>query len=192
VGVSEERRLYEGPPHAWQAPVRGRTTSFLLFAFASWVVAVELFFVAGEVLIHGRVLPATARGFAVVGLLCLVGANVKTVALVLSRHANEALAGLLDILVGRLWLAHFWLNPLGVFSLGLFFLGAPPQPLFYGVAYGVLLWQTLSGLLAREALPLGARGKEAGRVARGAHRQGAVFVLLLVLAAGGFVDSLVP
>jgi len=67
-----------------------------------------------------------------------------------------------------------------------------PQPPFYHVAYGVLLWQAASGLLAREALPLRGRTKSTGLAARAAHHQPSVYVLLTVLVLAGFIDSLFP
>lgn len=193
MGVGDERRLYEGPPHEWRPPVAGRTTSFILFGFTAWVVGVELFFVVGELIVNGFVVPGTARGFAAVGIICLVVANVKSFALPLHRAASDTLSGLMDIVMSRLWLAHFWLNPLGLFSLGLFLVWAPrAQPPFYYIAYGVLLWQAFSGLMGREAVPLRGNRQAIGRQARAAHHQPAVFVLLAILVAAGFVDSLFP
>lgn len=194
MGVDEEpARLYLGAPHAWRAPRRGRPISFILFGFAAFVVVSELLFAAVELALFGYVFPATARGFAALGLALLVAANLKSVLLPLRREANQALAGILDFALERLWLAHFWLNPLGLFSLGLFLLFAPVrQPPFYFIAYGVLLWQATSGLLAREALPVPGGRTAVGRAARSAHHQPAVYVLLAVLAIGGFVDSLFP
>lgn len=194
MGVDDEpARLYLGPPHAWRAPVRGRPISFVLFGFAGFVVAAELLFVVVELALFGYIFPATARGFAALGLGLLVAANLKSILLPLRREANEALAGILDFVLERLWLAHFWLNPLGLFSLGLFLAFAPvPQPPFYFIAYGVLLWQAASGLLSREAVPVPGGRSAVAKVARAAHHQPSVFVLLAVLAIGGFVDSLFP
>jgi hypothetical protein len=191
--VEEERRLYEGPAHRWELPVAARPASFALLVVAAWAVAVEAVLVVGELLVHGYVLADTARGFAAAGIVFLVLGNLKTVLLAVGREANEALTGLLDIVLPRLWLAHFWLNPLGVLSLGLFLLFAPrAQPPFYYIAYGVLLWQTASGLAAREAVPLRGDRAHLGRTARAAHHQPVVYVLLLVLVAAGFVDALFP
>ncbi len=191
MGLSGEKRLYEGPAHAWRVPITQRRTSFVLFAIVAWAVLIELVLAFGELALNGIVLPQTARGFAVAGILFLLFGNTKSIVLALRRQASEALGGALDILLARLWLVHFWLNPLGVFSLGLFLMFAPrAQPPFYYIAYGVLLWQTVSGFVGREAVPL--RGKEAtaGRAARVAHHQPAVYVLLIVLAVAGFVNSL--
>jgi len=193
VGVGEDERLYRGPPHRWQLPLGGRRTSFMLFAFSAFVVVVLLVFALAELAIHGYVLQATARGFALAGILLLLAANLKSIVLAVRREANEALKGILDVALDRLWLLHFWLNPLGLFALGLFLLFAPRvQPPFYYIAYGVLLWQAASGLLAREAVPVPGGRTQAGRLGRAAHHQPAVFVLLVVLAAAGFVDSLFP
>jgi hypothetical protein len=188
---ADEKPLYEGPAHRWEVPVAGRRTSFLLFAVVAWAVAVELILVAGELFVHGLVLPQTARGLAVTGILFLLLGNSKTIALALGAGSSQALGGALDILLARLWLVHFWFNPFGVFSLGLFLMFAPrAQPPFYYIAYGVLLWQTTTGLLSRQALPLRGREARAGRAARAAHHQPAVYVLLITLAAAGFVNSL--
>jgi hypothetical protein len=193
MGVGDQERLYRGPPHAWHLPLRARPMSFLLFAFATFVVLVEGIFVGAELAIHGLVLAPTARGFALLGIVLLVAANLKTVALALRREANESLAGVVDVALDRLWLMHFWLNPLGLFSLGLFLVFAPrAQPPFYYIAYGVLLWQAVGGLMAREAVPLKATQGEAARVARRAHHQPAVYVLLTVLVVAGWVDSIFP
>jgi hypothetical protein len=193
MGIEEPDRLYRGPPHAWRVPVRARPMSFLLFAVAALVVLVELFFVGAELGVHGRVLAPTARGFAILGIVLLIAANMKSIALALRREANESLAGLVDVALDRLWLMHFWLNPLGLFSLGLFLVFAPrAQPPFYYIAYGVLLWQAVGGLLAREAVPLKSAKGERARVARRAHHQPAVYVLLTVLVVVGWVDSIFP
>lgn len=188
---TDERRLYEGPAHEWRVPVAGRRTSFILFAVVAWALFIELVLVAGELALNGIVLPQTARAFAFTGILFLLFGNTKTIVLAMRRQASEALGGALDILLARLWLVHFWFNPFGVFSLGLFLMFAPrAQPPFYYIAYGILMWQTLSGLLGREALPLRGREATAGRTARSAHHQPAVYVLLIILAAAGFVSSL--
>lgn len=194
MGVArDEERLYEGPPHRWALPLGARPLSFLLFAFASTVVVIELLFVAVELLVYGYILPPTARAFAVWGIVLLAAANTKSLVLALRRQANEPLGGALDFILDRLWLAHFWLNPLGLFSLGLFLLFAPRvQPPFYYIAYGVLLWQTATGLMGREAIPTPVRAEDPPRVARAAHHQPAIFVLLAVLLVAGFVDSLFP
>ena len=191
MGLNEERRMYEGPPHAWRVPMTERRTSFILFAIVAWAVLIELVLVGGELALNGVVLPQTARGFAFAGILFLLLGNTKTIVLSLRRQASQALGGALDILLARLWLVHFWFNPFGVFSLGLFLSFAPrAQPPFYYIAYGVLLWQTVSGLVGREALPLAGRQTKAGKAARSAHHQPAVYVLLIILAAAGFVNSL--
>ena len=191
MGVTDEKLLYEGPKHEWRVPPSSKRTSFLLFAIVAWAVVIELILVGGELLLHGLVLPETARGFAFTGIVFLLIGNSKTIVLAMRRQASEALAGALDIVLARLWLVHFWFNPLGVFSLGLFLAFAPrAQPPFYQVAYGVLLWQTVTGLLSREAIPRHGKPVAPGKRARAAHHQPAVYVLLIILAAAGFVSSL--
>lgn len=194
MGVGEKTpRLYEGPAHAWKAPDPRSPLSFGLFGLASFVVFFEILFVAVELALYGFVFAATARAFAFVGVLLLFAANLKSVALALHRQAGDTLEGLVGVLLRRLWPLHFWLNPLGLFSLGMFLVFAPRgQPPFYYVAYGVLLWQAAGGLLAREAVPLRGREAPVAQGARAAHHQPAVFVLLIVLLAAGFVDSLFP
>lgn len=194
MGLDEdEAALYRGEPHRWRRPAPDRPLAFLLFAVACACVLLELVAAGVEILLFGHVRVATARAFAILGIVALAVANIKSVVLALKPHATETLVGALDDLMRPLWSLHFWLNPLAVFSLGLFLLFAPrPQSPFYLVAYGVLLWQMFEGLLAREALPLPHRRLEVGRVARAMHRQPAIFVLLLVLVAAGFVDSLFP
>lgn len=186
-------RLYQGPAHLWKAPDARAGLAFALFGFASLVVFTELLFAAVELALYRSVLPSTARAFGLVGVVLLLAANLKSVALALHRQAGDTLEGLVAIALRRLWALHFWLNPLGLFSLGLFLAFAPrAQPPFFFVAYGVLLWQAVGGLLAREAIPLKARTAPVGQAARAAHHQPAVFVLLVILAAAGIVDSIFP
>ncbi len=194
MGVGEEApRLYEGPAHVWKAPDPRAPLAFALFAFLCIVVFTELVFAAAELALYGKVLAPTARAFAFVGVVLLLAGNAKSVALALYRQAGDTLEGLVGIVLRRLWALHFWLNPLGLFSLGMFLAFAPRvQPPFYYVAYGVLLWQAMGGLLAREAVPLKGRTAPVGKAARAAHHQPAVYVLLAVLVAAGFVDSLFP
>jgi hypothetical protein len=191
--LEEEGRLYHGPPHRWALPDTRSPVSFALAGFAAAVVLVELALVAYEYLFIGTMRPGTARLFGAAGIVLLIGASGKSVALGLRRVAGEALDGLIDTLMPSLWRAHFWLAPLAVLSFGLFLLATPtPQPPFYHVAYGVLLWQGASGLLACEALPVPAARTSTGRAARAAHHQPAVYVVLAVLVVAGFVDAAFP
>lgn len=194
MGVrGEAPRLFEGPAHEWRVPDPRSPLAFGLLALACLVVFTELLFVGVELALHGFVSAGTARSFAFLGILLLLGGNAKSLALWLHRQAGDTLEGLVSVALRRLWALHFWLNPLGLFSLGLFLVFAPhAQPPFYYVAYGVLLWQAGGGLLAREAVPLRGREATVAQGARAAHRQPAVFVLLIVLLAAGFVDSLFP
>jgi len=194
VGVrGEARRLFEGPAHEWRVPDPRSPLAFFLLALSCIVVFTELLFVGVELALHGFVSAGTSRSFAFLGVLLLLGGNLKSLALWLHRQAGDTLEGLVTVALRRLWPLHFWLNPLGLFSLGLFLVFAPrAQPPFYYVAYGVLLWQAVGGLLAREAVPLGGREGQVAQGARAAHRQPPVFALLVVLVAAGFVDSLFP
>ena len=194
MGVKdEEHALYQGPPHEWRRPAADRPLSNLLFAVATAAALVELAAALLESVLFGGVRLATARAFAVVGIVALLFGNFKSIILPLKERGTETLQGALEPLLRSLWSAHFWLNPLGVFSLGLFLLFTPrPQSPFYFVAYGVLLWQMLAGLLARDALPIARRQPDIGRIARATHRQPAIFVLVAFLVIAGFVDSLFP
>jgi len=163
--------------------------------FAATMVAalVEIAAAALEVLLFGKVRLATARTFAIVGICAFALANIKSIVLSLKQHSTETLTDALEDFMRPLWSLHFWLNPLAVFSVGLFLLCTPrPQSPFYFVAYGVLLWQMLAGLLGREALPVPGRRGEIARIARATHRQPAIFVLLVFLIIAGFVDSIFP
>ncbi len=189
----EEGRLYHGPAHRWRLPHPRSHLSFWLAALGATVVAGELALVAYEYLVIGRMRAGTAQVFGVAGATLFAAANVKSVALALGRVADDGLTGLIETTLPGLWKLHFWLGPLALFSLGLFLVVTPvAQPPFYLVAYGVLLWQATSGLLAREALPVPGAPKALGRIARATHRQPGVFVFLAVLAAAGWVDSVFP
>jgi hypothetical protein len=160
---------------------------------ALFVVAAELALLAYEYTFIGTMRAGTARVFGLAGVVLFLAASAKSVALALARVASETLAGFLDIVTPGLWKFHFWLGPLSLLSLGIFLLVTPVrQPAFYHVAYGVLLWRGLSGVLAREALPLRGARQAAGRMARASHRQPGVYVLLLVLVVAGFVDASFP
>ena len=194
MGVEdEEQRLYRGAPLQWRAPHPGEPFSYVLFAATMVAAFVEMAAAALEVLLFGRVRLSTARTFAIVGILAFAVANIKSLVLPLKQHSTDTLVDGLEDLMRPLWPLHFWLNPFAVFSVGLFLLSTPrPQSPFYLVAYGVLLWQTFAGLLAREALPLPQRRGELARIARATHRQPAIFVLLVFLVIAGFVDSIFP
>jgi len=194
MGVeTDEPLLYRGETHRWRRPPPDQPLAFLLFAIVIACSLLELVAAGLELLLFGHVRLPTARTFAIVGIAVLAVANIKSVVMALRPHATETLGGALDDVMRPMWSLHFWLNPLAVFSLGLFLLFAPrPQSPFYFIAYGILLWQTFAGLLAREALPIPQRRGEVGRLARAMHRQPAIYVLLVVLVAAGFVDSLFP
>jgi len=189
----EEGRLYRGPPHRWRLPGPGSPLSFALAALAVFLVALELALVAYDYLALGLMRAGTAQLIGAAGVALLLAANAKSLALALARVADDALLALIDRSLPALWRLHFWIAPLALFSFGLFLLVTPVrQPPFYHVAFGVLLWQAGSGLMAREALPVPGGRAPVGRVARSAHRQPAVFVLLAVLVTAGFVDSVFP
>lgn len=189
----EEKRLYRGPAHRWAVPPPRPVTPYVMFGVVLIVVALELLAVGLELVFRGFVHVGTARALALVGIVALFFANVKSIALALEHRATETLGGLISIVLPRLWTVHFWLNPLAVFSLGLFLLVTPrPQPPFYSIAYGVLLWQTISGIAARDGLPRPLPRERIGRLARPVHHQPAVYVVLLILVLIGFVDSLFP
>jgi hypothetical protein len=187
----ETPALYRGPEHRWQVPPPGRPWSLFLFALALFVLLVEGVLLAVDFLYYGFVRGQTARSCGATGVVLLVLANLKSIALALRRDANESLAGLIDLALRALWPLHFWLNPLGVVCLGLFLLVAPvAQPPFYYMAYGILVWQVALGLLARRAVPLKGAAPVVARIARASHSQPAIFVVLAVLVVAGFVSSL--
>jgi len=191
VGVDDAPRIYRGEPHAWRMPGPERPVSFLLAGLAFTVVLAELLLALYDIVALGAVRAGTARLFAIAGLAFIVGGSLKSLAIILNRSASQTLGGMIDFAMPMLWKLHFWLMPLGLFSLGLFLLLTPlPQSPFYHIAYGVMLWQSLSGLLAREALPVPGGRAPVGRFARAAHHQPAVYVLLTVLVVVGFVDGL--
>lgn len=194
MGVApEEGRLYAGPAHRWRLPDASSPLSFTLTAFSAFVVASEAVLIAYEYLVIGTMRAGTARALGVAGAVLFLAANAKTVALALRRVSDDALTGFVDLVLSVLWKAHFFLAPLALLTLGLFLLLTPvPQPPFFHVAYGVLLWQAASGILAREALPAPGDRAMVGRRARSTHRQPAVFLLLAVLVVAGLVDAAFP